>query len=94
MWRSIAVTTLTVVGSLGAAGAAQAAPPQYPHGVGVCMSQVAIQPDLAGADRLGQLVSESAGKQANRNGVPTLIADLRGDGPGGCGAPPGPGHLE
>jgi hypothetical protein len=66
---------------------AAAAPPEFPHGVGVCLSQVAIEPTLAGADRLGDLASSLRGD------MPVALDDVRGDGPGGCGAPPGPGHL-
>jgi hypothetical protein len=88
---------------VGAAGAvillwpatpAGAAAPEFPHGVGVCMSQVAIQPELAEVARLGELVQTAAGPGTEASDVPSLLDDLRGDGPGGCGAPPGPGHLQ
>jgi hypothetical protein len=78
------VLLLGVVTNLSVAGAA---PPEFPHGVGVCVSQVAIEPGLAGADRLGDLVRTAGGD------MPVVLDDLRGDGPGGCGGPPGPGHL-
>jgi hypothetical protein len=72
---------------------AAAARPEYPHGIGVCMSQVAIEPGLAGVDHLGQLVAGAAGPGSPGSDVPVALSDFRGDGPGGCGAPPGPGHL-
>lgn len=76
--------------SFGVASSApvSAAPPQNPHGVGVCMSQVAIEPGFVEANNLGEFVSSVAGPDLRG-----LLDDLRGDGPGGCGAPPGPGHL-
>lgn len=75
---------LGIATNLSAAGAA---PPEFPHGVGVCMSQVAIEPGLAGAERLGDLV-RTVGSD-----MPVVLQDFRGDGSGGCGAPPGPGHI-
>jgi hypothetical protein len=76
-----------------AAGTASAAPPQDPHGVGVCVSQVAIEPGLVDAARLGDVVRSVAGPGTAGSELPVFVDDLRGDGPGGCGAPPGPGHL-
>ena len=70
--------------------AASAAPPENPHGAGVCLSQVAIQPEAVGANRLGDAVSSLA---AQGGSVPALIDSARGDGANGCGAPPGPRHL-
>ena len=68
---------------------AQAAPPEFPHGVGVCMAQVAISPETTiGAKSLGDFIRTGKGA-----GPKAFVEDLRGDGPGGCGAPPGPGHL-
>jgi hypothetical protein len=88
----IALRATATVGLLTTAPAA-AAPPEFPHGVGVCVSQVAIQPALAGADRLGDFVRTVARAGAQGSDVPLLLEELRGDGPGGCGAPPGPRHL-
>ena len=68
-------------------GSASAAPPEYPHGAGVCISQLAIEPELAGATSLGALAS-SVG-----SGMPDAIDSVRGDTEGGCGSPPGPRHL-
>ena len=84
---------VTGVALVGLAVPAAAEPPEFPHGVGVCVSQVAIEPGLAGADRLGELVKSVAGPGSPGSDTPLLLADLRGDGPGGCGTPPGPGHL-
>ncbi len=52
------------------------------NGVGVCISQVAIQPELIGADRLGE---EARARFANVGGLDGLRNE--------CGGPPGPGHL-
>src|SRR5262245_20915094 len=92
--RSFVAATLAS-GAMAAAFAspASASPPEFPHGVGVCMSQVAIAPELAGAERLGDVVTEFAGKSSSGSDVKLLLQDFRGDGAGGCGAPPGPGHL-
>jgi hypothetical protein len=76
-----------------AAGTVAAGPPENPHGVGVCVSQVAIEPGLVDAARLGDVVRSVAGPGTAGSDVPVFVDDLRGDGPGGCGAPPGPGHL-
>jgi hypothetical protein len=70
--------------------AAIAAPPEFPHGAGVCVSQVAIDPSVVGASRLGEVVSSVAGPGQPGSDVPGLIDSARGDGPSGCGAPPGP----
>jgi len=92
--RGLVAATLTS-GALVAALAspAFASPPEFPHGVGVCMSQVAIAPELLGAERLGDVMREFAGKGSPGSDVKLLHDDFRGDGPGGCGAPPGPRHL-
>jgi hypothetical protein len=52
------------------------------NGVGICMSQIAIQPELVGADRLGQ---EARNRFSNVGGLEGLR--------NACGGPPGPGHL-
>jgi len=89
------VAAVLASGAMAAALASPAAagPPETPHGVGVCMSQVAIAPELMGAERHGDIMSELAGKGTPGSDVKLLLDDFRGDGPGGCGAPPGPGHL-
>jgi hypothetical protein len=87
-----ALISIVVIGT-GLAAPALAAPPEYPHGVGVCVSQVAIMPELVGVDRWGDAVRDVAGTASPGSEMPVLLDDLRGDGPGGCGAPPGPGHL-
>lgn len=51
------------------------------RGAGVCVSQVAILPELVGADRLGQF--------ARGGSLRAELAELRN----ACGSPPGPGHL-
>lgn len=71
------------------AGKAVAAPPEYPHGPGVCMSQVAIEPSFLGVARLGEAVKALAGPGSQGSDVSTAVDGLRGV----CGAPPGPGHL-
>ena len=75
------------------AGTVAAAPPETPHGIGVCMSQVAIEPGFLDAARLGDAVRSVAGPGTPGSDVSVMLDDFRGDGPGGCGAPPGPGHL-
>lgn len=95
MKRTLLITVTLTTASLAATGVgpAHAAPPEFPHGVGVCMSQIAIDPTLVGADHLGQAVSGLASPGTAGSGVSSALAGLRGDGDGGCGAPPGPGHL-
>lgn len=70
------------------AGPAFAAPPEYPHGAGVCLSQVATDPSVVGAPSLGAVISAVA--TASPGSMPGLIDSARGDGPSGCGQPPGP----
>jgi hypothetical protein len=90
-----ALALATSVGAIGAVpgATASAEPPEHPHGVGVCISQLAVGPDLVGIDHLGELAVGGAGPGSPGSDVPSGLADVRGDGPGGCGAPPGPGHL-
>ena len=71
------------------AGVAAAAPPEYPHGPGVCMSLVAIEPSNLGVARLGEAVKALAGPGSKGSDVSVAVDGLRGV----CGAPPGPGHL-
>ena len=87
---ALAVAGLVMFGGMSAAGAEKA---EKGHGVGICLSQVAIQPDLIEADRLGQVVSAIAGAASSGSDVPAFLEEVRNDGPGGCGEPPGPGHL-
>ena len=87
----IRLLSATIVGgalTLLSAPPANAAPPEFPHGAGVCLSQVAINPALLGASSLGQVVSAVA--NTGPRSLPASIDSLRGDGPTGCGAPPGP----
>ena len=96
MKRTILLTTVALTAAFAAAEnspTASAAAPEYPHGVGVCMSQIAIQPEFVGADALGRAVSTLASPGDAGSGVPGALSGLRGDGEGGCGQPPGPGHL-
>ncbi len=86
----IAAATAAAAPVIAIASPASAAPPQYPHGVGVCISQVATDPSIVGADRLGQVIEGFAGPGQPGSGVPAAHEGVRGDGPGGCGAPPGP----
>lgn len=53
------------------------------NGVGICMSQVAIQPELIGADRLGQQARHGFAGIGGLEGLRNA-----------CGGPPGPGHLD
>lgn len=78
--------------ALGASPAA-AQPSEYPHGVGVCISQLAIDPTLIGVAHLGAAISSLASPGQPGSDVPAALDGARGDGPSGCGAPPGPGHL-
>ena len=87
------VAGFVVVAGSAAAGTVAAAPPEYPHGPGVCMSEVAIEPGLMDAARLGDVFESVAGPGTKGSDVSVFVDDLRGDGEGGCGAPPGPGHL-
>lgn len=93
MKRAFFVVSASAV-VLFAGSPADAAPPEFPHGVGVCVSQVAIRPDFLGLERLGDFVQSVAAPGTQGSGVPAFFdLELRGDGPGGCGQPPGPGHL-
>jgi len=91
--RAFTLTTGIAAIGLTLAMPAAAEPPEHPHGVGVCMSQLAVQPFIGGIDHLGQLVVTGARPGSQGSDIPTALDDFRGDGPGGCGAPPGPGHL-
>lgn len=90
----IAVASGLVAIALIPAGPAAAEPPEYPHGVGVCLSQLATDPSIGGLDHLGQLVVGGARPGSPGSDIPAALDDVRGDGPGGCGAPPGPRHLD
>lgn len=95
--RSVAATAFvggSIIGVLVPASPASSAPPEFPHGVGVCMSQIAIAPELAEAERFGDIAQAIAGPGLPGSDLPGALGDLRGDGPGGCGAPPGPRHLQ
>jgi hypothetical protein len=54
------------------------------NGVGVCFSQLAIDPDTIGADSLGAAIRAMAGSD-----LPASLDGARN----ACGEPPGPGHL-
>jgi hypothetical protein len=72
-----------VVATAGAASAERAA---KSNGVGVCLSQVALDTsDILGFDRLGIALSGAA-----RSGE---LAPLLSGSRNSCGEPPGPGHL-
>lgn len=91
-----ALALATSVGAISAVSGAPASaePPEHPHGVGVCISQLAVAPELVGLDHLGELAVGGAGPGSPGSDVPSGLGDVRGDGPGGCGAPPGPRHLQ
>ena len=80
----------TALATLVLAAAAAAAPPEFPHGAGVCISQVATDPSQVGAEHLGEVVRDAAGPGSPGSGMPDVINGARGDGPNGCGQPPGP----
>lgn len=87
------VAAVAGVGAAASAGTVAATKPETPHGVGVCMSHVAIEPGFLDAARLGDAVRSVVGPGTPDSDVSVMLDDFRGDGPGGCGAPPGPGHL-
>ena len=87
------VSCFVIIAGGATAGTVAAAPPEYPHGPGVCMSQIASAPEIVGAVRLGDIVRLFAGPGSKGSDMSVAIDSLRGDGEGGCGAPPGPGHL-
>lgn len=89
MKRSV-TAGLTALLLIGAAAPALAAPEprdvaQKSKGLGVCVSQVAVQPGLIGVERLGQAARELAQDKM----IQEEQAGLRN----ACGGPPGPGHL-
>lgn len=86
----VALAAVALTPALVASSPASAAVPEYPHGVGVCISQVAIDPSLVGISQLGDAISAAAGPGQPGSDVPATIDGARGDGPTGCGAPPGP----
>jgi hypothetical protein len=45
---------------------------------------------IDGADRFGDVIKGAAGPGQPGSGVPAAHDGARGDGPSGCGAPPGP----
>ncbi len=55
------IATALAGAALDVTAPAQGAPPEYPHGVGVCMSQVAINPEFLGAENLGAAVRDVKG---------------------------------
>ena len=55
------------------------------NGVGVCVSQVALQPELFQVEHLGQFVSS-----IDPGTGPEVLEAARSP---ECGYPPGPGHL-
>lgn len=59
------------------------------NGVGVCVSQLAIDPSIIGVDRLGEGMSATAGPGTAGSGIPASLDGARNT----CGEPPGPGHL-
>lgn len=76
----VAALTLALAGTAGADERAS-----KNQGVGVCMSQVAINPEFVDAPRLGSFARSLAKEQQ-------LVAELDGL-RNACGEPPGPGHL-
>jgi len=99
--RSLVVTVLVVLGGVALSTPANAvsSPKEVAtnsNGVGVCMSQVAIQPELLGASRLGAVVSSAAEPGTPGSEVPELLDGVDGDVGlrNTCGGPPGPGHLQ
>lgn len=56
------------------------------NGVGVCVSQLAIMPELIGFERLGQDVSNPASTKTLLEAIKTVRSPE-------CGYPPEPGHL-
>jgi hypothetical protein len=59
------------------------------NGVGVCLSQVAIDPTIIGVTHLGEAIHSIAGPGTPGSDAPASLEDLRNT----CGEPPGPGHL-
>ncbi len=54
------------------------------NGVGVCFSQLALDPSQVGATHLGEAIKGMAGPD-----LPSQLDGARN----ACGEPPGPGHL-
>ena len=82
---------VAIIGSmvLGGASPAGAQLAEKSQGVGVCMSQVAIRPDLVEASTLGEFMRNLAGPGDAGSNVASELEGFRN----ACGPPPGPGHL-
>lgn len=76
---ALAIATLTMAAS--SAGATIA---PNSNGIGVCRSQIAIDPSQVGLSHIGEGIRTLAGP-----GLPALLDGDRN----ACGEPPGPGHL-
>ena len=76
---ALSIVTLTMAAS--SAGATIA---PKSNGIGVCRSQIAIDPSQVGLSHLGEGMRTLAGP-----GLPALLDGDRN----ACGEPPGPGHL-
>ena len=76
---ALTVATLTLVASPAAAERASNS-----NGIGVCRSQIAIDPSQIGATSLGAAMRTIAGPE-----LPARLDEERN----ACGEPPGPGHL-
>ncbi len=83
MKRFVLFGAVTVAAVLGLAGPASAEKAATSNGVGVCLSQVAIDPSLVGLNNLGEHMRTLGGT------TPSELDGLRN----ACGEPPGPGHL-
>jgi hypothetical protein len=87
MRKLIAASGCVVALLLVTAGPAGAERAARSNGVGICISQLAIEPSILEASSLGEVMGEIAGPD-----LPAIINEdfeLRNT----CGEPPGPGHL-
>lgn len=72
-----------------AASAAGATIAPNSNGVGVCFSQLAIDPSIIGVTRFGDGIKTFAAPGSPGSDIPANLAGDRN----ACGEPPGPGHL-
>ena len=92
MLRSMMATSAASVVFVAVAATPVAAAPEpktvalKSNGLGVCVSQLAIMPEIIGVDRLGQDVSNLARTKTLLQAITTVRSPE-------CGYPPGPGHL-
>jgi hypothetical protein len=92
MFRVMVGTTGAWVAMAAIAATPAAAAPEpkevamHSNGLGVCVSQLAIMPELIGFERLGQDVSNLARSRTLLEAIKTVRSPQ-------CGHPPGPGHL-